>query len=667
MSEYEVSEDDVRDLQTRFRMVYSVLAITFLILFTRLWYLQIMEGDELREYSEKNRVKETKIRAQRGLILDREGRILVDNTTGFDAIISPQYATKLNETAEAMGQILNIPAAKIVDSVKISRRKNGPFAPVTVKENLSLDEVFRIRRIRIDHPGLDVEETILRYYPMDQNGAQLFGYVGEISKKQLAAYNLKNAGKVFLQQGDHIGQSGLEEVWDSELRGRDGLSFIEVDAHGREAPSENRAFLELKPQPAVPGHNIVLTLDKDIQEAAIKAMLEQTDKTGPRIGGLVAMKTNGEILAWVNTPSFNPNRFARGMTSEIWSQLINDTGKPLRNKVIQDHYSPGSTIKPVIAVAALQEGVVTPSTLVSAPGQMRFGNRIYHDSLKNGHGEINITRAIESSSNIFFYKMGIQLGIDKIAKYAKALGMGTKTNIELKNENPGVFPTTEWKLKAIGEPWQPGENLSNAIGQGFVLTNLLQMTLAYNTIATKGTLYKPLLIKKIIDKEDRVINEFNPQVVRNITEQNSSDVQVSVKTLETVREGMRRVANGDHGTARWWKIPGVEMAGKTGTSQVMSFSADDIYNKCENRPLTQRHHGSYIAFAPFANPEIIVGVLAEHACHGNTGASPIVRDVIRAYVEKYHPEWIKGAQKNKVLQKGLGENSTPIEAEELVE
>ncbi len=651
MSEFENSEDDGRDLVSRFRLVYLVLGVTLLAMFMRLWFLQIISGDELREYSEKNRVKENKIRAPRGLILDREGRILVDNITGFDATISPQYATDLEDTADDVGKILSIEPAKIVEAVKVSRRKNGPSAPVVIKENLSLEEVFRLKRIRIEHPGLNVDEMVLRFYPLDQNGAQLFGYVGVVSKKQLETYNTKYLGKAVLQQDDIIGQSGLEEVWDLHLRGKNGLSYVEVDAHGRQSPTQNKAFLEIKPQPATPGHNIILTIDKDIQEAALKAMLEQTDRVGPRIGGLVALKTNGEILAWVNTPSFNPNRFARGLSNEMWNQLINDQFKPLRNKIIQDHYSPGSTIKPVVALAALQENVLTPNTIIDAPGQMRFGNRLYHDSLKQGHGRINIYQAIEQSSNIFFYKMGIALGIDNIAKYAKMMGLGARTGIDLSNEASGVFPTEEWKLKQKGEAWQPGENLSNAIGQGFVLVNLLQMTLAYNTIGTKGKLYRPILIKKIVDENQKVLQEFQPSIVRDITEPSPEGVRVDPKNIDVVREAMRLVANGDHGTARWWKIPGVEMAGKTGTSQVMAFSADDIFTRCETRPLMQRHHGSFIAFAPSENPEIIVGVLAEHSCHGNVGAAPVVRDVIRAYIEKYHPELIKAKNAPKIESK----------------
>jgi len=645
MSGFIGSEEDARDLQPRFKVAYPALAIVSLLILSRLWYLQVMEGHELRLYSEKNRIKETKIYAPRGLILDRDKQVLVDNVTGFDATITPQYTNNLDETAVFVGDILERSPDEIVTLVKRSRRQNGPFFPVVIKENLSLDEVFWLERGRIDFPGMKVVRRILRYYPLDENGAQLFGYVGEISKKQIESMNKKYDGRVVLDQGDMIGQSGLEEIWDLELRGRDGLNFIEVDAHGRESTSDASKLFELKPRPEVPGNNLVLTIDKDIQMAAFKAMREQNDRVGPRIGSLVVMRSDGQILAWVSLPSFNPNKFSRGISSDLWKELVNDPFKPLRNKVIQDHYPPGSTIKPLVAIAALQEKAVTENTIVSAPGQMRYGNRTYHDSLKQGHGDINIRQAIESSSNIFFYKMGIQLGIDDIAKYVMKLGLGQKTGINLNNEVTGNFPTKEWKLKAMGEPWQPGENLSNAIGQSFVLASILQMAVAYNAVALEGKVYRPYLVKEIVNPDGKVMAEFQPQLVRDITVPGDEGVSVDPKHIRSVKDGLWRVANGQRGTARWWKIPGVEFAGKTGTSQVQSFDADEIYVKCEGRPLKQRHHGAFIGYAPAEAPAITVAALTEHSCHGSTGSVPVVRDVMRAYFEKYDPQRLKATGK----------------------
>lgn len=428
-------------------------------------------------------------------------------------------------------------------------------------------------------------------------------------------------------------------TWEGDLRGNDGVWFVEVDARGREAASDAPRFLGLQPRAALSGANLVLTIDKDIQEAAYKAMFRD-DTTGNRIGGVVVMKSNGEILAWVNTPSFDPNEFTTGISRALWDKLTNDPFKPLRNKVIQDHFSPGSTFKPIVAVAALQEKIITPTTVIHAPASIKFGRRVYHDHSKTGHGYITVFEALERSSNVFFYKMGISLGIDRMAGYARALGMGEKTEIQLPHEVSGLIPTSEWKQRALGEEWQPGENLSNAIGQGFTLATALQMAVTYNTIALEGKVVRPFIVKRVLGPENRVIKEFEPQILRDITAEDFTP-RVDSKTFQVVKEGMRRVANGHAGTARWWKVPGVEMAGKTGTSQVRSFSAEEIYDKCELRPLMQRHHGWFVAFAPAEAPEISVAVLAEHACHGNTGGAPVARDIVLAYMQKYHPERIK--------------------------
>jgi len=325
----------------------------------------------------------------------------------------------------------------------------------------------------------------------------------------------------------------------------------------------------------------------------------------------------------------------------------------LRNKVIQDHFSPGSTFKPIVAIAALQEKIITPTTLINAPASIKFGRRLYHDHSKNGYGNISVFEALERSSNVFFYKMGISLGIDRMASYAKALGMGERTLIELPNEVSGLIPTSEWKKRAKGEEWQPGENLSNAIGQGFVLATALQMAVAYNTIGLEGRVVRPMIVKKILGPDNAVIKEFEPQVLRDVSSETYEGVKIDKKTFETVKEGMRRVANGTAGTARWWKVPGVEMAGKTGTSQVRSFSAEEIYDKCELRPMMQRHHGLFVAFAPADKPEITVAVLAEHSCHGNTGGAPVARDVVLAYMQKYHPERLKKEKDAAIVQKVL--------------
>jgi penicillin-binding protein 2 len=663
MSTYVSNPEEAKEYSNRYRIFYFVIAGTFALFTMRLWYLQIISGNELRDFSEKNRIKQNKITAPRGLMLDRDGKVLVENLPGFEAILSPQYIESLDELAKTVGPILGFEPDKLVQKVQKSRRQNGPFAQIRIKENLSREEVFRLKRVRLDTPGLEIRESIVRYYPLKENGAQLFGYVGEISKRQIPLLNdfYKNIFK--FDQGDIIGKSGLEETLEKDIRGTDGISFIQVDAHGRDVVTQtpNVYGEQIKDQTPVHGNNAVLTIDRDLQESAYAAFNKLGDARG-HIGAAIAMRTNGEILAWVSTPSFDPNEFSTGISPQTWSKLINDPFKPLRNKVIQDHNAPGSTFKPLVAVAALSEKVVTPTTIVAAPGAFPFGKRLYHDSLKQGHGNITIIQAIEESSNVFFYKMGIQLGVDKMYDYIHSMGIGQKTGVELAREVSGVMPNSAWKKATVGEEWQPGEDLSTAIGQGFVAVTPISMAVAYNSIATDGKVVKPFVIRKIMDQDGKVLRENFPQTLRDLQQPQSNGIKVSPETFKTVKEGMYRVVNGPKGTARQWKIPGVEFSGKTGTAQVMGFSADQIYTNCTSRPVHMRHHAWFVSFAPSNNPELVIAVLAEHACHGGPGAAPIAHDIYQTYFEKYHPEMIEAGKKAKPV-KAKADIVLPVEGE----
>lgn len=646
-NQYVNNPEAAREYAPRYRNLYVTLGITFLLFTARLWYLQIIKGTELREFSEKNRIKEIKLMAPRGLVFDREGRILIENLAAHDAVILPQYVDDLERTAKALSEAIDMDSDKILQKVKKRRKQMGPFAIVRIKENLTLDEVFRVQMLRIDYPGVEVRENIIRSYPLGANGAQLFGYVAEISRKQLPVLNQQFKDRFSFSQGDLIGKSGVEELKDIELRGRDGYSFIQVDAHGRElAPTDNKILGQrIKDIEATPGQNIQLTIDRDIQEVAYKSFTELE-----RTGAIVAMKSNGEILAWVSTPSFDPNEFSKGISPELFSKIISDPFRPFRNKVIQDHASPGSTFKPLMAIAALEEKVITSGSIVNCPPVLRFGNRPYHDHLRQGFGNIGVFEAIERSSNVFFYKLGISLGIDKIFNYISLFGLGTRANIELKRENSGILPSAEWKKKTYGEEWQPGESLSTAIGQGFVSATPLQMAIAYNAIGTEGKVVKPFLIKKLIDPTGQVLEEHSSEIVRDLQQLQPNGIKISPETFATVKEGMRRVVQGERGTAKTWRVPHVEMAGKTGTSQVRGFSADDIYTECTTRPVRLRHHGWFVAFAPADKPEITVSVLAEHACHGSTGAAPVVKDIVYTYMKKMHPELFANDKEQKSIK-----------------
>lgn len=643
-------QQEARDYQPRYRILYFALTVAVSTIFLRLWYLQIIVGQELRNYSEKNRVKESLIQAPRGLILDREGRILVENIPVYTAVISPQYV-KLKETAQAIAPVLGVEVHQIISKVQRSQRSYGSFRDVFVKENLSQDEIFKIRHMRLGHPGLDIVQVISRHYPLQENGAQLFGYIGEISKSQIKKYNKIYQSQISFKQGDIVGKSGIEEAWEDKIRGKDGVQFIEVDARGRKTYGSKQVPFSVQAQEALPGYNIVLTIDKDIQEASYKAFM-QNDKIGNRRGSAVVMKSNGEILSWVVVPSFNPNQLSNGISQKVWSKLISDPFNPLRNKVIQEHYPPGSIFKPFVALAALQEGVIFASTKIFSPGYIVHFGRKYHDAKRAGHGDINVIEAIEASSNTFFYKLGMLLGVDNISKYGKRFGFGEKTGINLSNEVPGLMPTKSWKLREKGEGWQSGENLSSAIGQGFILTTVLQLTQSMNTLALEGRRYQPFLVKKVVntvrasdssDKEavelETIVNE--PKIIDDLTQPDKEGNYIKRRHFRTVKEGMRRVFSGEKGTARWYRIKGLEMGGKTGTVQITSLSEEDIYKKCLEKELRRRHHGWFVGFAPLENPEIIVTVFAEHGCSGSGGAAPIFRDIVKAYFKKYRPELLK--------------------------
>lgn len=642
MSEYINNPDEAKEFQGRYKNLTLFIAFSFFIFLFRLAWLQVIQGNELRQFSEKNRIKQNKIAAPRGLILDRDGKALIENLPGFEVVITPQYIENLKELSESVGPILSMDPAKVVDKIQKSKRINGPFALIRLKDNLSREEVFRLKRIRLDTPGLEIRESIIRHYPLNENGAQIFGYVGEISKNEIAKLNEKYKNELIFEQGDIVGKSGLEEYLEKKIRGTDGVSYIQVDAHGRQTVTEipNIYGQQIRDLDSIHGNSSFLTIDRDIQEAAYKSFTNLG-----RIGAIVAMKTNGEILAWLNSPSFDPNYFATDVPTKIWNKLTSDPFKPLRNKVIQDHFSPGSTFKPLVALAALQDKVITDKTVLYAPGKFYFGNRWYHDHNAAGEGYVTVYDAIERSSNVFFYQLGIKLGVDKMFNYISLLGLGTRSQIEMDREASGRLPNSEWKKSLKGEEWQPGENLSTAIGQGYVSTTPLQMAVAYNTIATEGKVIKPFIVKKVVDHDGKILFERFPEVVRDVTMPQPNGYKIDTENFQIVKEAMRRVTNGARGTARSLKIPGVQMAGKTGTAQVMSFSADQIYKLCENRPIHMRHHGWFIAWAPWDKPEITVAVLAQHSCHGNPGAAVTARDIIEAYFKKYHPEVIAEALK----------------------
>ncbi|NDF14056.1 penicillin-binding protein 2 [bacterium] len=604
------NEEQIRYLQERFRLVYGFLFIGVAILASRMVYLQVINGEQMRQYSEENRIKRVKITAPRGMIFDRFGKLLVDNRPAFNVQITPQFLNesgKSKEVLEKLSLLIKMPVPEIMK--RIQKPKQPSFMPVIIKDNLTRDEVAELETWKIDMPGVQVEMAISRSNLANDIGSNLYGYIGKVSQTELPQLNQVSSRKYLLD--DYVGKSGLEKEFEEFLRGIDGSELVEVDALGRSiesARSKGRVLSQPQVEPSVPGKNLVLSIDEDLQQAAVRGF-------GPKNGGLIAIDPrNGEVLAMVSRPSFNPADFSRGIDPELWTRLIADENHPLRDKTIQDHYSPGSTFKTITAIAALEEGVIAKDTTFSCSGSINLGNRKVHCWKKDGHGSVNVVSALTHSCDVFFYRVAQKLkSVDDIAKYAFHLGLGKKTGIEVGREVPGLIPTEAWKQQRFNVPWSPGETLYVAIGQSFVLTTTIQLANAYASLVNGGTLFKPHVLKQIQSEDGKIIKEFAAQIL--------DKTKLRQETIDLVTQGLWGVINIPGGTAFSQHIPGMEFAGKTGTVQVVTQKAEKIYQKCENLRYNQRHHGVFVGYAPIKNPSIVVAVVAEHACSGSHGGT----------------------------------------------
>jgi penicillin-binding protein 2 len=624
------NEEQIRYLQDRFRLIYGVVFIGLAVLLSRMVYLQIFNGEQMRQYSEENRIKRVKIASPRGMIFDRYGRILIDNRPAFDVLITPQYlkeSGRQNEVLNRLAQLLKLPRAEI--DKRLTKTKAQPsFIPVPIKENLTRDEVAELETWKIDMPGVVVEMAIQRTNINGDMASHLYGYIGKVSPTELPVLNSTAKPDRRYALDDVVGKSGLEKQFEDVLRGFDGSELVEVDALGRSIRSEKKkgkVLTQHREEPSVPGKNLVLTIDQDLQAAAIRGFAEKN-------GGLIAIDPrSGEVLAMVSRPSYDPTDFARGIDNELWQKLIADENHPLRDKTIQDHYSPGSTFKAITAIAALEEGAITKDTTFNCTGSIMLGNRKVHCWEKRGHGNVNVVSALTHSCDTFFYRVAQKLkSVDDIAKWAFHLGMGQKTGIELAREVPGLIPTEAWKMQRFNTAWSPGETLYVAIGQSFVLSTTIQLANAYAALVNGGTLFKPHVIKTVQSVDGKVIKEYLPAILDR--------TNLKKETVELVTQGLWGVINSPGGTAHGQAIPGMEFAGKTGTVQVMTVKADKIYQLCSNLKYNQRHHGVFVGYAPIKNPSIVVAVVAEHACSGSKGAAPIAREVIKTYLQKNYPD-----------------------------
>lgn len=603
--------------------VANIIVFCFLIVFLRLWYLQIFKGEHYHKFSIQNRLRKEVIRAPRGMIYSRNEQLLVDNIPRLDAVLTRQFLHDKEKTVKRLSQILNMSEKRIYKIIK-KYSTQASYRPIIIKKNINHEEVAKIETENASLPGISVEMFISRKYVDKGVGAHALGYISEISQTKLPKFRKRD--KFDYKLGDFIGQFGIEEVQDQVLRGDNGFEFVEVDALGRKKKYINtdNLFKGIENQNPKPGNNIKLTLDRDMQNIAYSALGESS-------GSVVAIDVNtGELLTMVSTPAFDPSKFSKGLTEKYWNFLRNNPEKPMGDRSIQNHFPPGSTFKPFTGIAALESGLIDEKTFIRCHGSLKFGRRTYRSWKRYGQEKVDITDALKHSCNIFFYKVATELDIDVLAKYAKMFGFGQKTGIKLAREVSGLIPTQEWKLKKNGIPWQQGETLSCAIGQSYVLVSTLQLANAYAAIATKGKLYKPFIVKEILDNHGNILSKTQPELLNTI--------ELKDRTWDLIRTGLYKVVNSPGGTAWWRRGLGNQMAGKTGTSQVTKAqNEDELYAKCSDKPYKHRHHGIFVAFAPYDNPKIAVAALVEHGC-GSAAAAPIVEKVINTYMKKYLPE-----------------------------
>lgn len=596
LAQYEISAALRRRLN-----IATIVAVALLsLLVGRLWYLQILHGDTMRMLSENNRVRLRRVQATRGSIVDRHGRVLVDSRPSFDAVLVPEDARDLHATVETAAQFLGQSAAETEALIKEARGRPA-FQEIVIKRDLDWQEVVALESRQRDLPGVSIRITPRRSYPHGESLAHVLGYVGEVSQEDLERDRR-------YRPGDVVGKAGLEKVFEDRLRGINGGQQFEVDALGREL----RVLREVE---EVPGSRLSLTVDLDLQLAAEQAL-------GDRVGAIVALDPrNGETLALVSKPSYDPNLFIHGIRSSDWKALTNHPRKPLTNRAIQGQYPPGSTFKMIVAAAALEEGVVNPFTGITCGGGVTFGGHYFRCWRKGGHGNVDVHRALVMSCDTFFYLVGPRVGMDTIAKYARHFGLGAATGIGLEHERAGTVPDSAWKRKRFGKQWYAGETLSASIGQGYVTATPLQMATAVATLAT-GRRYRPQLVSKITEPDGQSFESFPPIEAERLPLRDS--------TLNQVREGLIGVVNEGNGTGRRARLKDITVAGKTGTSQVVAIGARRL--KAEELPWNHRDHAWFVAYAPAEDPVVAVAAMVEHADGGGGAvAAPIVHDVLEAY------------------------------------
>lgn len=582
-----------------------VVGLALVVLLGRLWYLQLLKGEHFRLLSENNRIRLVDLAPSRGLIFDTEGRLLADNRPAFTLAVIPE---DVGDWAVLTRRLHNLVGLSPEEIAKARRAAQGapPFKPVVLRNHLDRHQLALLETFRYELPGVKVLVRYQRAYLAPRLAAHVIGYLGEINKRELEQSN-----RAVYRMGDWVGRYGLEKSREQVLHGRRGARQVEVDAMGREIKL-------IKEVPASRGADITLSINLDLQKAAAKAL-------EGRAGAVAALDPRtGQVLCLYSSPTFDPNDFITGMSNTQWKELSEDPRHPLKDRAISGMYPPGSTYKIITSAAGLAEKAIDLTTRFFCAGQMPFGNRYYRcwAYKKGGHGYTDIHKAIRESCDVFFYKTGLKLGVDRLAKWARAFGLGRPTGISLPHESPGLVPDSKWKKKRFKEPWQDGETLSLAIGQSFTLVTPLQMARMTAVVANGGMLVTPTLVKTVTPPGGEPVPAPEPVKAR---------VPIAPEHLDTIAKGLAAVVNEPHGTARRARLPGITVGGKTGTAQVVGLKFEKSFGDEENVPWKYRSHALFVAYAPVENPTIAVGVVVEHGGHGGSDAAPVAAAVMRAY------------------------------------
>ncbi len=570
--------EDLRLVQSRLAVMQVIVALLVAGLAVQFWNLQVVRAKHFRELAENNRSRLVTLAAPRGALVDRHGQLLVGNRPSFNVVLVPEHALNLDRLVSRLASALGMGESLIRE--RLARRQ--PYRPVVVKADATLADVAVLEARRLELPEVSVEVVPLRSYPLASAAAHALGRVGEISERQLQLPEYRG-----LPPGALVGQAGIESRYNRDLMGRDGYRRVIVNSRGLEVREDAR-------QPPSDGPNLTLTIDASLQ-AAMEAAFEG------RSGSAVALDPEtGEVLAMTSTPAYDPNHFTTGIEPAEWARLATDPETPLMNRVIQGSYAPGSTFKVIAATAALEEGLITPSTTFYCPGHLSVYNTVFR--CLGVHGVIDLRRAIGLSCNVYFYQVGIRLEITRLAKWAKLMGLGAPTGVDLPSEVGGLMPSPEWKLRVLKTPWYAGETVSVAIGQGQVSATPLQMARVAAFIANGGRLVRPHFARRA---------QAPPEPSR-----------VRPETIAAVKAGMSMVVSA--GTGLRARLQSVEVCGKTGSAQVVART------RLEKSPNAREllPHGWFIAFAPADKPRIALAVLVEHGGSGAAAAAPVARRIL---------------------------------------